>query len=150
MEENSNYSIEHIDDKEKLFYHVAVGNFLPDYDFDNLPPHVFTPIGENLSVNWEKYCSTAQLCLDIKTEKYPNGRTKRSHGVGHFIAREVRQIDILQVIHDPTPNNKAHSSICGIPNRKPKPPFNEMRIKLKRIFHYWDIKPNLDSQEEEL
>jgi hypothetical protein len=141
MEENSNYSIEHIDDIEKLFYHVSVGTFSPDFDFDDIPLHVFTPVGEHLSVNWEKYCPTPQSCLDIKTDRYPNGRTIETHGIGHFVAKEIREIEILQVKHDPTRNNRAHSSISGMPNRKPKRPFNEMRIKLKRIFHSWDIKP---------
>lgn len=137
--------IENIADYDKLFYHVSVATLKSSmYDFqstDPLPPHVFTPQGEHLSVNWDKYCKTAKECLDIKTEKYPNGRTDKTHGVGHFLAADVRKIECLQVVHAPSAGNDAHSHIMGVPPNKPREPYLQMRKKLQRIFRIWDIKP---------
>jgi hypothetical protein len=139
---------EEIHDDDKLFYHIPKSLFkAQNYNFDDIPPHAFTPKGDELSVNWEKYCPTAQDCLNIKTESYPNGRTAKTHGVGHFIAGEVRDIEFLTVVYSPSLSNKAHSYIQGIPPNKPKEPYNQMRKKLKRIFKYWDIRPELDSNE---
>jgi hypothetical protein len=135
---------EFILDEDILFYHIAKGKFAPYYNFDDIPPSAFDPIGNGLSVNWEKYCSTAEECLNIKTEKYPNGKTHRTHGIGHFIAGEIREIKSLDVLHSPSISNKAHSLIKGIPPKEPKPPYNEMRKKLKRIFKAWDIRPIID------
>lgn len=131
------------EENDKLFYHIPKSLFLPNYDFDDIPPHAFTPVGDSLSTNWEKYCPTAEDCLAIKTETYPNGRTSTTHGVGHFIVKEIKSIEFLDVEYSPSLKNKAHSSILGIPPNKPKEPFVEMRKKLKRIFKYWDIKPTL-------
>lgn len=132
--------IEQISDDDKLFYHVPINRFTDLEDYDDIPYHVFTPVGENLSVNWEKYCTTAKKCLALKTKKYPKGRTNQTHGVGHFITKEVRAIDVLEVVHAPSSTNQAHAHITGIP-LKPKPPYVKMRMKLKRIFKYWDISP---------
>lgn len=141
MEENK------IEDNDKLYYHIPKSLFATGYDFDDIPPHAFNPQGEGLSVNWEKYCQSAEECLLIKTEYYPNGRTKTTHGVGHFITQDVRNIEFLDVNYDPINEgdypNLAHSQIIGIPPKKPKEPYNEMRKKLKRIFKHWDIEPEL-------
>jgi hypothetical protein len=135
---------EFIPEEDNLFYHIAKGKFAPYYNFDDIPPYAFTPVGNDLSVNWKKYCSTAEECLTIKTENYPNGRNSRTHGVGHFITGEVREIKFLEVFHSPSMSNKAHSLIKGIPPEKPKLPYIEMRKKLKRIFKAWDIRPIID------
>jgi hypothetical protein len=132
---------EYIPDKDKLFYHISKGKFAPHYDFDDIPPHAFTPVEDGLSVNWEKYCRTAEECLNIKTERFPDGRTSQTHGVGHFIAGEARKIECLAVEYSPSMQNKAHSLIKGIPPSKPQEPYNQMRKKLKRTFRYWDIRP---------
>ncbi len=141
-------------DSDKLFYHISKSEFAPFYDFDDIPPAVFSPKGEGLSVNWEKYCPTAQDCLNIKTSTYPNGRTAKTHGVGHFIAGEVRKIEFLTVVYSPSLENKAflnyaHTEIQGIPPKPPKEPYNEMRKKLKRIFKAWDIRPELEEKKKE-
>lgn len=133
---------EQIPSLDKLFYHVAKNDFAPYFDYNDIPYHIFTPQGKNgLSVNWEKYCKTAMQCLLIKTDLYPNGRTSKTHGVGHFITNDVKEIELLSVIHSPSALNKAHSLIIGLPPNKPRPPFNQIRKELKRIFRHWDIKP---------
>jgi hypothetical protein len=139
----------HIPDTDKLFYHVPKMLFIAqNFNFEDIPPHTFTPQGNgNLSVNWEKYCTTPQDCLNIKTERYPTGRTSKTHGVGHFITGEVREIEFLTVVYCPSLENKAHSEIRGIPPNKPKEPYNQMRKKLQRIFKFWDIIPELDINE---
>lgn len=133
-------------DGDKLFYHIPKEIFkAQNYDFSDIPPHAFRPQGDDgLSVNWDKYCTNAQECLDIKTEHYPNGRTNLTHGVGHFIARDIRDIKLLTVIYAPTLENQAHSLIQGIPPSKPKEPYNQMRKTLKRIFKAWDIQPSTE------
>jgi hypothetical protein len=130
-------------DEDKLYYHIPKEIFKPqNYDFLDIPPHAFTPQGKDgLSVNWEKYCPSAQDCLDIKTELYPNGRTNLTHGVGHFITKDIRKIEVLTVIYSPSLSNKAHSLITGLPPNKPKEPYNQMRKLLKRVFVAWDIEP---------
>lgn len=136
-----------IDDNDKLYYHIPKSLFAPEYEFDDIPPHAFNPQGNGLSVNWDRYCKSAEECLAIKTEHYPNGRTKNTHGVGHFITEDVRKIIFLDVEYKPIDEgefqNLAHSEIIGIPPKKPKEPYNEMRKKLKRIFKYWDIEPEI-------
>lgn len=131
------------EENDKLFYHISKSLFSPNYDFDDIPPHAFTPVGNSLSTNWEKFCPTANDCLTIKTDSYREGRTPTTHGVGHFIVKDIKSIDFLEVKYDPSMKNKSHSSIFGIPSSKPKEPFVEMRKKLKRIFKYWDIKPTI-------
>ena len=136
-------------DADKLFYHIAKGVFkAQNYDFSDIPLHAFTPQGnDGLSVNWDKYCPTPQDCLNIKTEGFPDGRTSLTHGVGHFITKEVREIDFLTVIYSPSLTNKAHSLIQGIPPNYPKEPnnpYNQMRKKLKRIFKSWDIQLQIE------
>lgn len=140
--------IEIIEDKDKLFYHIGVHVFAPSYNYDDIPPHAFTPIGQELSVNWEKYCKTGENCLLIKTPTYPSGKTSQTHGVGHFISKEIKEVENLDVKHSPSANNRAHSLIFGIPPSKPKPPYNEMRKRLKRLFHSWDIVPEFIPQEK--
>jgi hypothetical protein len=141
--------IEHIPNEDKLFYHIPRNSFAPYFDFDEIPPGVFSPQGENLSVNWERYCSTAKDCLAIKTRAYPMGRTSETHGVGHFITEDVRRIASLDVEHAPSNTNYAHAHVLNIPPRKPKPPFVEMRKKLQQIFNSWDIRPDLQEEENE-
>ena len=132
---------ETVKDPDKVFYHIAVGVFAPKFDFNDIPPHAFTPVGTGLCVNWDKYCSNAEECLKIKTDRYPEGRDKTTHGVGHFIAGEVRSVEVLDVIHSPSLTNIAHCHIDGIPPNQPKEPFVEMRKLLKRAFKSWDIAP---------
>ena len=133
---------DNIFENDKLFYHISRLIFAPEFNFSDIPPHAFTPQEDgNLSVNWEKYCATAEDCMNIKTERYPLGRSNLTHGIGHFITKEVREIEFLQVVYSETMMNKSHCHIEGIPLKKPKEPYNEMRKKLKRIFKYWDIEP---------
>jgi len=122
------HQVETIPEEDKLFYHISVNIFNADFNFDDIPLHAFNPQGDGkLSLNWEKYCKTPQDCLSQKTERFPNGRTASTHGVGHFVASEIREIESLDVIHSPLPENRAHSSIINIPPKKHKAPYNEMR-----------------------
>jgi len=133
-----------IPDEDKLFYHISIKLFQPDYNFNDIPPHAFTPKGDgNLSVNWERYCRTPKDCLSQVSERFPDGRTSETHGVGHFIAGDIRKVESLDLSYSPFPDNIAHSNIVNIPPKKPKAPYNEIRKKLKRVFKFWDIKPEL-------
>ena len=136
---------EEIPNEDILFYRIPKSIFNPSFDFDDIPPVAFTPQGNYLSTNWIKYCSSPEDCLAIKTPKFPNGKTSNSHGIGHFIAGEVRELKFLdvklEVKHVVPSAHLSHAGIFNIPPSKPKAPFVEMRFKLKRIFKTWDIKP---------
>lgn len=138
---NEVISDEKFGSNDKLFYHIPIGVFAPYFDFNTIPPHAFTPQGDGLSVNWEKYCLTADDCLQIRTDKYPEGRTAKTHGVGHFVVKDIEAINYLSVVYSPSMYNKAHSVIEGIPPRRPKAPFLQMRKELSRVFKSWDICP---------
>lgn len=125
-----------------LFYRVGKGYFKPFYNFDDIPLDVFYPKGNGLSVNWIKYCHTPNDCLAIKTPVFPEGRTNKTHGVGHFIAGEVR-IEGYGVEHAPK-EELSHSEILNIPPKEDEQPFLETMVNLRRIFKKWDIKPLVD------
>lgn len=136
-----NFDIEIISDEAKLYYHVPKAHF----NNDGIDPVAFSPKGDSLSTNWEKYCASPLACLEIKTEYYPNGRTASTHGVGHFITEDIRKEKSWSVIHAPTSGrfpNQAHSLIQGIPPNRPKSPYNAMRKTLQRLFCL-DIAPEI-------
>lgn len=134
-----------IKDSDLLFYRVPKSIFKPDYDFNEVPPNAFNPQGDYLSTNWQKFCPSAKDCLEIKTAHYPNGKTNKTHGVGHFIAGEIRNLKFLdiniEVRHVVPSAHKSHAGIYNLPPRNLKAELVEMRFKLKRIFKKWDIEP---------
>lgn len=129
--------VENIPNESKLYYRISNTIFNPNFDFDDIPPMAFRPQGDDLSTNWDKYCINAEECLAMPGKKK---RTNKTHGVGHFIAGQVRNIKFLEVAHSPAAHI-SHASVFGIPPTKPIDPFVEMTMKLKRIFNAWDIRP---------
>lgn len=134
MSEAQAQEVKEFKNNDELFYHIPKGIFAPEFDFDEIPYHTFRPQGESLSVSWSEYCKTAVEFLTIA------GKTPKTHGVGHFVVEDILDIKLLELKHTPSKRNLSHCGIYNIPT-SPQEPFNEMRMKLKRIFKYWDIRP---------
>lgn len=133
-----------IADIDKLYYRVPKSLCEESPDYNIVSPHAFNPVNDSLSTNWDKFCD-ANGCLEFKTDNYPEGRTSKTHGIGHFIAGEIRELtfleDKLEVKYIGNSQNPSHVGVFGMPASKPKQPYNEMKVKLQRIFKKWDIKP---------
>ncbi len=137
--------MEFISDEDKLYMYVSCKHInLIEGKIDII---AFLPKGEDgLSVIWDKYCTTPEECLKKPTPTYPNGRSPKTHGIGHFVTADVRNIG-LDAKHDAIPNNEAHALITGMPPAKPKDTFDKVRVKLRGIFKYWDIAPEPKENE---
>lgn len=118
--------VDEIPNESKLYYRISKSVFNPNFDFDDIPPMAFRPVGDDLSTNWEKHCLNAEACLAMPGKK----RTNKTHGVGHFIAGEVRNIKFLEVVHTPG-GHLSHASIYGIPPRIPLDPFLDISIPVR-------------------
>lgn len=127
---------EEIPNDAQLFYRIPKAHVIDG----DIMWHSFTPVGDGLSTDWDKY-STAEEALTRPTPAYPNGRTRQTHGIGHFNVSHLHEIDILRVIHAPSIANRAHSLIQGFPEAKE--PYIKIRKKLKEKLQYWDIEPEL-------
>lgn len=134
-----------IEDDDILFYRIPKSIFKPDFNFNEIPPMAFNPQGDYLSTNWQKFCPTALDCLEIKTTNYPNGKTSKTHGVGHFVCGEIRSLKFLQinleVKHVVPSSHYSHAGVFNLPPRNLKAELVEMRFKLRGIFNKWDIAP---------
>lgn len=108
---------------------------IPDSDFVFMRAHkermktgspsasVFTPHGDGMSVDWDKY-STAE-------DTQARGKTPTDNAVISLGVGDIREISYgLDVIHDPLPNNRAHSGV-NLPDDNAE--LTEVRLKLKRL-----------------
>ena len=87
-------------------------------------PSAFEPHGDGLSVDWDRY-STADATLSRTTNNPANSAVVQM-GVGPI--RAIR--DGLDVIHDPLPNNQAHS-LVNLPEDRVEE--TAVRLKLSQL-----------------
>ncbi len=114
--------VEEIPDKDEVFYRIHKNFFIGG----RLQPGVFREIGDDMSVDWEKYSTPVESVCRAKVPV--------DNGIVSLIAGDVRNIK-LEVIHKPSENNMAHSIVRGI---EVKIKDTEIRFKLKKLAK-WEI-----------
>ena len=123
------YIVEPIPNSDKLFYRIHP-NWL---DEGKIIPGAFREIGDGMSTAWSKY-STAKNLQD---------RAKALVGIISLSVGGIREIEGLEVIHDPlfdevnNIDDQAHSLVKGIPkDKKLKARVRDMLVDLSS----WEIK----------
>ena len=102
MTDTNHWPIERIPDAGRLFYRVPAAALLGG---DKLGPNVFRSTEGTMSCDWEKYSTPEETRL--------RARNPDNHGIVTLVAGQVREIEHLQVVHEPLSNNRAHSSVQG-------------------------------------
>jgi hypothetical protein len=97
------WDIETIPDGDFVFMR-AHKSFIKDGE---LIPGVFQNRGEGMSTDWEKY-STAEQTRN-RTLRSPPG----DNGVIKLSVAGIRNIEKLSVVHEPLPDNRAHTEVFG-------------------------------------
>lgn len=111
---------------------------------DGMPaPGAFTPNGEGLSVDWDKYSTAVQARARAKKPA--------ENAVVRLVVAEIRAIEIenhgeLEVEHRPLTENPAHSEV-PFPHPERGDSWLEARVRLNRIANVeirWDapFEPN--------
>jgi len=100
-------------------------------DSSFIPPVAFRPVNNEVSVDWEKYTS-AELILS-------RARVPDENGVIVLNVIDIRDNDILDVVHAPIPENQAHSNIIGFKDL-PKSRITKLRLQLA-LKGKWKIHP---------
>lgn len=100
------FVIRKIDDDDELYRRIAPDHFKTDGTVSSGAYKLKGKPDKEISVNLA-YLSTIEKTL----ENRPN------FGVGSLIARYPREIG-LEVVHDPLPDNEAHSLIKGATTKK--------------------------------
>jgi hypothetical protein len=98
---------ENIPDEDRLFHRVHID--IVRTSGGKLGPKCFRDSsGKGMSTDWSKYSSPERTRMGNGTHKAKN------YGVTALGVGRVRQIDQLQVVHDPTDDNDAHTNILGL------------------------------------
>lgn len=116
----SNFPIEEIPSSDNVFRRVYRGyikNGRVKVNAFTDPPPKFEGERVGLSVLWEKHATIA-TCKST-------GKEPENNGVAALSVGKIREIDALQVVHDPKVESQAHSQIYG---RKDE----EVRVQLSR------------------
>jgi hypothetical protein len=149
------WDTEEINNESNLFVRVAKSFISKDNNprasaFTNTPKS-----GDNLSSDWDKYCTAESSRESIgKQKKFKDGTYKDPSlfFIWSFNSGELRNeaVPNQEIEHDPVynnpqdeyvPNNRAHSIIIG-----EKPENNaEFRVSLLKIGH-WAIAPNSEDK----
>ena len=129
------WPVEEIPDEDFLYYRVH-RNYVVTTG-GKLHPGVFIEREGSMSVDWAKYSTAEQARLRAKTPD--------RNGVLALIAGDVREIEELQVRHEPRPANRAHSGVVGIPPGDPDR--TRVRAQLHQRVDGWEIEPPLAGQE---
>ncbi|NVM27406.1 MAG: hypothetical protein HWN65_01080 [Candidatus Helarchaeota archaeon] len=95
----------------------------------------FRIINNVISTNWSRY-STPEICQEQAKVPSDNGIIKINVG-------EVRNIDLLDVQHNPREDNRAHTHIIGFEICETQADKNEIRVKLSNISS-WVIELNFN------
>ena len=113
----------------------------------NTSDFALRPDERGLSVNWDKYCTTNDIFIMIGLRKTKSGKDYQNPSDYKLIklnVGDVRKIsllitEIIDVLHRPELNNKAHSEICCEDE-------DEIRLKLCELVESYEdpiIKPDI-------
>jgi hypothetical protein len=119
MADDVDWQIEQIPDEDAVYMRVHK-DFLRNRV---LQPGVFREHNSGMSVDWDKY-STPQETRNRAKNPLVNAVIEMDVG-------KVRRIQELDVIHQPTPENRAHSEVIGLPTESET--FTETRARLLDI-----------------
>lgn len=126
------WPVEQIPDPARLFYRVHIG-LLAD---KQLHPGVFREHSGSMSTDWENY-STPE-------ESRNRAAQPERNGILALVAVTIRSIEPLEVGHEPTRTNRAHSSVHGLgasDDMSTKVRRTRIRAKLFEYFQSWEIDP---------
>jgi hypothetical protein len=102
--------------------------------------HAAPPVPPAISVDWERY-STAE-------QTRSRARNPEKNGVVAFVARDVRAIPGMEVMHEPLRDNRAHSGIHGMSREDRQQPASVRETMVRsRLFELikvrgWELEPN--------
>lgn len=120
----SDWDAEEIPDEDLLFYRIHSAQLRKG----KLHPGVFRERHGGMSVDWSKYSSAQQTRARATSDPADNG-------VVSFLAGIPREAG-LDVTHTPSPENRAHTDVSGIPPSDPKK--TEVRYRIFRAAT-WEI-----------
>jgi hypothetical protein len=129
------WKIEEIPGAARVFYRVHIRQLVDN----ELHPGIFREQNGSMSLDWERYSTSF--------ESRNRAMEPALNGIVALIASTVRSIEPLQVIHEPTQANRAHSAVYGIgvgDNMRSKVQRTRIRAKLFEKFHTWEIDPFAD------
>jgi hypothetical protein len=114
------WMVEHIPDEKNVYMRVHK-SLCPD---GQIRPNVFRDHMGSMSVDWERYSRPE----DTRNR----GAIPDDNGVISLNSGSVRTDTPLTVSHQPLPENRAHSEICGL-SAMAREDQNETRLKLARL-----------------
>lgn len=128
------FPVEIIGEKEKLFYRIHQVNIDKEVNHPKrkIKPSAFDPQPKgnsvNMSVNWQKYCLTAE---DAKNK----AKNPVLNGIVSFISTSIRNHPILLDVKHSPGNDQSHSHIHEVLSEKNDP---EIRMLLRESCS-WEI-----------
>jgi hypothetical protein len=124
------WEIESIPNMDQIFRRIHKNEMDPD-DFSFIPPMNFHEIEGGISCDWEKYSNPE--------ESRERAKNPSMIGIIGLNVGNIRQIELLEVTHNPSDLNRAHSNIIGL-NLHEKAKRTKIRLKLAEKA-LWKINP---------
>lgn len=100
------FNEEIIPNQDDLFMRVHKNSLIP---YDKLHPGVFRDHNGGMSTNWSRYADANTT----KEQARLYGRDPNNYGVIEMNVGNIRGIENQEVIHNPRPENRAHTNVVG-------------------------------------